>query len=301
MGRIVILLAYIITFLLFSCKTGFTHIGGKNANYIPYYIKVYEADSLFLSENYRGSYKILDSLFKKYEPINLPEYNEYTTYIACSYILKEKNLSKKIKKGYSKFNNLGLWHKNYKVIYKGLDSILNNNEVLSAKNKYSENIDFKLRNKIISMIHNDQESRKNKDFKKMELLTINHEKSLDSIFKIHGFPIKEKIGFGLNGESIHFNILLLHLNPSKRNSLISFLKENVINGKYSPDEFATVVDREYLEKSNEMYYGQYQNEGLGYVKDAINVNQRRKIIGLPTLEYEAFRRKYILDIMNNKY
>lgn len=296
-----LLILFVISLFIFSCKSNYTRIGDKNANYIPYYIKVYEADSLFLSENYRGSYKILDNLFKKYEPVNLPEYYEYTTYLACSYILKEKNISKKIKKGYSKFNNLGLWHKNYKVIYKGLDSILNKSEVVSAKNKYSENIDFKLRNKIISMIQNDQESRKNKDFKKMELLSIEHEKSLDSIFKTHGIPIKEKIGFGINGESVHFNILLLHLNPSKRNSLISFLKENVINGKYSPDEFATVVDRCYLENSNEMYYGQYKNEGLSYVKDTLTVNQRRRIIGLPTLEYEAFRHKYILEIMNNKY
>lgn len=296
-----IILTTIISFLLVGCKTNYTRIGDKNANYIPYYLKVYEADSLFLIENYQRSYEILDSLFKKYEAVNLPEYNEYGTYLACSYMIKEKSTGRNVKKGYAKFNNLGIWHKKYKVIYKGLDSLLSKKEVLSAKNIYYKNIDFKLRDKIISMIQKDQEIRKNKDFEMMELFSRRHEISLDSIFLASGFPTKDRLGVGLNGESVNLNILLLHLNPNKRQDLVVFLRQNLVNGKYSPDEYATIIDRDFIEKNNEMYYGQYQNEGLNFAKDTLTVDQRRRIIGLPTLDYDKYRSKYISEIMNGKY
>ena len=60
----------IFTLSLYSCKSNYTRIGDKNANYITYYLKVYEADSLNLIGEYKSSNEILDSLFKKFEPIN---------------------------------------------------------------------------------------------------------------------------------------------------------------------------------------------------------------------------------------
>ncbi len=43
-----ILLIIPLVLLCISCKSSYTRIGDKNANYIPYYLKVYEADSLFI-------------------------------------------------------------------------------------------------------------------------------------------------------------------------------------------------------------------------------------------------------------
>ena len=86
MKKTIVLLTLIL--LLLSCKSKFTSIGDENANYIPYYLKVYEADSLYLTKNYEQSYKILDRLFKNYEPINIETFNEYLNYIRLKLVLR---------------------------------------------------------------------------------------------------------------------------------------------------------------------------------------------------------------------
>ena len=99
MEKTAILLGIMVTALV-SCKSSYIRIGDENANYIPYYLKVYEADSLFIVGDYERSYEILDSLFKKYEPINIDGYEEYLIYIASSIELnniKKNRLRKKIK------------------------------------------------------------------------------------------------------------------------------------------------------------------------------------------------------------
>jgi hypothetical protein len=60
----------------------------KEVNYIPYYLKVNEADSLSLVGDYKKSHHILDSLFKKFEPLNREFYNEYFTYFVNQLILQ---------------------------------------------------------------------------------------------------------------------------------------------------------------------------------------------------------------------
>lgn len=59
----------------------------EEVNYIPYYLKVYEADSLYLTGNHQRSFEILDSLFKKYEPINL--FDEINQYLVSGYEINE--------------------------------------------------------------------------------------------------------------------------------------------------------------------------------------------------------------------
>ena len=93
----IVFLMVVVSLGLFSCKSNYTRIGDKNANYIPYYLKVYEADSLYIIGEYKNSYKILDSLFKKYEPINMPIYFEYEQYIKLANRF-DKKTKKNIKK-----------------------------------------------------------------------------------------------------------------------------------------------------------------------------------------------------------
>ena len=115
---------------LFSCKSNFTSIGDKNANYIPYYLKVYEADSLYLLGNYKQSYEILDSLFKKFEPINMPVYFEYEQYIKLAY-----NFNRQTKKDIRKLSECY----NYNLMDLKNDSILqlalNGSKIKEKKNK----------------------------------------------------------------------------------------------------------------------------------------------------------------------
>ena len=83
---------------LISCKS-YQKIGDKNSNYIPYYLKVYEADSLFLVKKYSLAYEKYDSLFKYYEPINMPLYFEFENYIKSGLLAKkDKSFKKEFKK-----------------------------------------------------------------------------------------------------------------------------------------------------------------------------------------------------------
>ena len=53
---------FLISISFISCKS-YQKIGGENSNYIPYYLKVYEADSLFLLKNYSSAYEKYDNVF----------------------------------------------------------------------------------------------------------------------------------------------------------------------------------------------------------------------------------------------
>ena len=89
---------FLISISFISCKS-YQKIGGENSNYIPYYLKVYEADSLFLVKNYSLAYEKYDSLFKYYKPINMPLYFEFENYIKAGLLSnKKKNFKNEFKK-----------------------------------------------------------------------------------------------------------------------------------------------------------------------------------------------------------
>lgn len=73
----------------------------EEVNYIPYYLKVNEADSLHLIGNFKKSQHILDSLFNKFEPLNQESYGEYITYLKNRILLNDlKNVDKVLKRAY---------------------------------------------------------------------------------------------------------------------------------------------------------------------------------------------------------
>lgn len=91
----VIVLLFLGIMMIISCKSrvierNVSVIEKEEANYIPYYLKVYEADSLYIIKEYAKSFFILDSLFKKYKPLNQEKFKEFETYISCGYILNMK-------------------------------------------------------------------------------------------------------------------------------------------------------------------------------------------------------------------
>ncbi|UPT71848.1 MAG: hypothetical protein M0D53_05970 [Flavobacterium sp. JAD_PAG50586_2] len=93
MKKIIILL-FLITIVIVSCKSqNQRELVGQpvkhDVNYIPYYLKVYEADSLYIIKEYSKSYSILDSLFKVYPPVNLNIYNEVLNYLQLKIILNK--------------------------------------------------------------------------------------------------------------------------------------------------------------------------------------------------------------------
>src|SRR5690606_3967628 len=114
----IFLVVICLSFVLFVNCSKPTSIAEKEVNYIPYYLKVYEADSLFMMKNYERSFEILDSLFQKYEPLNQFGVYEMQTYVKTAYLTGNH---KSIKPIFSKlFDTWG-----YETKYLKYDSIMN--------------------------------------------------------------------------------------------------------------------------------------------------------------------------------
>ena len=58
-----LLLISIISLIVISCKSSYTKIGDKNANYIPYYLKVYENANNYMKDS-SDRYNAYQSYFK---------------------------------------------------------------------------------------------------------------------------------------------------------------------------------------------------------------------------------------------
>ncbi|MFY8097855.1 MAG: hypothetical protein ACOVMH_08575 [Flavobacterium sp.] len=296
--------------LLFSCKSNYTKIGDKNANYIPYYLKVYEADSLYLTGNYTRSYKILHKLFKKYEPINMPLYFEYENYIKMAIYFNKKsenniiNLASNYNYDYSIFEN---------------DSLLNiglkRNKITKVKideyhTYFERKIDTNYRNTLNLMNLEDQEIRNQKNSNSNSIKTIDFKN--DSILKKYlvnkGFPILKVVGNWkkMNNESenkdVNLNVILIHLSNynnwfnENEKQFLQFVKE----GYLMPTIYAQMFDKNYKKNKNDSYYHFLFSNILFEeidleLKKAIN--NRRKLIGLPSVDYQKIH--YQKRIINN--
>ena len=212
MKKILLLISFV-TLTIASCKSSYTKIGDKNANYIPYYLKAYEADSLCLVGNYQHSYEILDSLFKKYEPVNMDNLYEYSTYIACCVMTgNTEGLDKKIRKGILKYGSVIRNHPEGDTIYSRLFKItkVSREEMKLLSEKYNERFSKELRNRIIRIFEEDQNARiPFPNHEKMEELQKKHEKEIEEIIAQFGYPNHNVTGYILdkNNGPVSFNVI----------------------------------------------------------------------------------------------
>ena len=289
-----LLIAFLFIITLTSCKT--SKLDNSNSiaakvNYIPYYQKVYEADSLFLTENYERSYTILDSLFKIYEPLQLENVNEYSTYIVCSALTGHVNdIKDKIKKGYLKFGTIGFNHPKGDSIFEITNTYnpFTKEEKKGLKEVYLSQFDTILRKTILKMSNEDHDARAFPfDENKMKIVADRHEKIILDIFKKYGYPNYQVVGkMGTFGDRpIQFMIIFMHQSYSMKKRYLSSLHKLMIHGKLSPEEYAIIVDRTYLEK-DKSFYGMIQQPQVKYPK---NINKLRKGIGLNAFRYEQWK------------
>lgn len=297
MKKLIVLLTTIT--LLFSCKSNYTKIGGKNANYIPYYLKVYEADSLFIVNDFKGSYKILDSLFKKYEPVNLDIYEECLTYVLLKKKLKLKIKSRELKSLIS----------DYGYTFERLKGNELSTSALSKKYKiwrsnYLAKIDYSLRDTIVSMKRNDQKYRGsnfNNNVETQKILDDFNTLKIKSIFEKYGYPNRKIIGndvLDYNNESnknkviVNHDILSILLHSSKderKDYILPKIKIFLAKGTANPLVYARIVDQMMLYDNLNQSYGSYENE----IKEdeVVKINKNRALIGLPNYGYEKWRRE----------
>jgi len=301
---------FFLIMLVISCKSYYTNIGDKKANYIPYYLKVYEADSLYLTNNFQRSYEILDSLFKKYEPIDMENYNEYSTYIITSALTGHTDsIDIKFKKIVSDFGGIGISHPDRESIFTKVDSVFNINGItkekfIAYKEEYTKKINLELRKRIKKMLIEDQSVRTNYDQKGMDFFQEKHRIEIEDIISKYGYPNYKVIGtmgFYQNESDesfgpISFKTIFLHQSEQMKAKYLPMLFYNLKNGKCLPEEYASIYDKKMWGETAKMnkpmqLYGSFSDVVLA---DSLKINSLRKSIGLPSLEYEKWRNNKVL-------
>lgn len=286
-----IVLVSVLVFLI-SCKSNYTCIGDKKANYIPYYLKVYEADSLFLVNDFEGSYKILDSLFKRYEPINMGGYYEYGNYLASSVMIgKTKNINNKIKKSYTDFGGIPIYHYDSSKLKNTIlgHSKFSKEELNGFKQIYLSGLNLELRHKIERMINEDQEASANMAEDSVLFYRKKHKKELDDIFLKYGYPNLKTIGSDNYFEnSADLSVLLIHQDVKEKEFFLEIMLDNLKKGNCMPSEYATVYDRKIWTqtetKQSKQYFGSFINIKDGSLSIPVlnpkQLDSIRKSIGL---------------------
>lgn len=297
-----LILLLILLLFINSCKTHkknfvvVTKPQIKELNYIPYYLKVYEADSLFNEENYQGAYEILDSLFKTYEPVNTLNIGVYDKYIISSFKTKHfEDFKTKVTKAHLDFGGLAPYGSMNDSIYQIAG--LSKEDVINLKKEYRSSLNDSLRVKISKMRKEDQEVRKNYNEEGMKFYAKKHEKELDEIFKKYGFPTDKLIGSMLyfdsdsNEEFPRPDVVLIHQGANKdaKEKILPILFNYLKEGKCSPLLYAWVYDKHEIIYNNKQYYNSWDK--VQVARDTSLVNRKkndsiRRTIGLQSLEYD---------------
>lgn len=305
-----IFLVFMISFVMLSCKSSYTRIGDKNANYIPYYLKVYEADSLYKAGNYKHSYTILDSLFKKYEPINLTLYFEYENYVKMA--VKNNNVRKTDVKNLVRYYDYRIEEikKDTLLLIAFNKSRLSEKKINKLHKAFVRNLDTVYRNLIDKMNYKDQKVRTVAGIEKREVVKTDLE--TDSLLRIQltkkDFPSLRKVGSWkiinneINSKNIDLEVIFNHLSSYDcfdyyKAKIYSFVK----TGLCPPKVYGRFIDKRSLKDNIESYYylipfdlNILKNKNVDLIKE---INNRRKELGLPSVQYDLYWFNYVV---NNK-
>lgn len=310
MKKIVFLIAL---FILFSCISSYNttsklELEKKDINYIPYYLKVYEADSLYIIGKHQQSQKILDSLFKKYEPLNQETYSEYITYLRNKVLLNDfEGIDLVLKKAVQNYG--------FKVDYCKKDSLvniafkksgLNENDLIGFYNTYVKGLNLNYRSTLEKMIEEDQkvrlaENKNNEEWKKIDK---KNSEELKKLIKKYGYPSVKKIGrFNFNNKNANVKILFLHANKKEREDyILDLMLESVKSGECQPVDFATVYDKYLLssgESGGKVLYGELIDRNLDLDMVVLypkKIDSLRKSIGLENIDYRRWKLKKMIGV-----
>lgn len=289
-------------FFLFSCKSinKETINSKKELNYIPYYLKVYEADSLFIVGNYKQSYNVLDSLFTQYEPLNMSVYSEYETYIANMVQLNStQKIRDKIEKTFSKYGSQIQYFRQDSLLNKALVlSKFSDDEIEKFSKIYQNSLDLELRAEVEEILEKDQRYRVgvHKNFDSLGPVDIVNTKKVKFIFENKGYPGRNKIGDrSFNGSDVDLTKFFLHTDWGILTEyFLPLILKYVKSGECYPPVYATPLDKVLLYSGEEKQkYGTFYKSSseIEPVLDLKALDSLRKSIGLPHINYSAWRLK----------
>ncbi len=265
-------------------------------DYSNYYRDISKADSLFFLKEYKKVITLLDQTFKEAEPINTFRFNEY-----CYYLLSKHYTNQKINK--SEIENLiskyGLTKESilkYPILDDYLKKHINNREYDSLKEFYKNSINLDLRNRISSMVEEDQYYRteyEGSDYKvKMREVGLKHESFLINMFDQNIYPGKKEIGnmFYID-DYADIEVLLLHTRDSIRlNYFLPKLRGFIKQGKTNPYIYGMLLDQYELYNDRPQKYGTYNVYKITSEDMKIYAANRKKLdIGFPSIELDVWR------------
>lgn len=264
----------IITFIVLSCKSN---------NYIIYYNRVNEIDSLYRIANQpEEAIKQYKKLFKKYTPKNQERIKEYETYIKLADQYQQnfggkKSLYKLIPLIAPYEGSYGSYFGLFKKF--GIDST----EVKQRIADWKKGLNKRLVDSFsIAFVRDQAEGRRNPQL--MEKNDKINAQLLKWTFENYGYPSVQKIGLiGNDGVFMPMHPLFSHMIDAKEYSYFKAkMLEYVKSGDCIPKDYANMVDRHDLQIDKvEMPYGSYPSYSA--VIDTMKVNRNRKTIGLPPL------------------
>lgn len=308
--RKIIALFFLGFFLMISCKSKVINRSipiDKNVeiNYIPYYLKVYEADSLYIVKEYEKSYLILDSLFRFYKPIQMLNYYEVSNYYKLKIILNKNIDINNFSKLISEYRLTDVTLKNDSVfsIYYNKNKLHFDINYLQLRNIQLKKINIDLRNEIKKMNSDDQLYR-NKDYKinisKQNKIDSTNSERIKQIFQIVGYPNESIIGeFNIDNTFVDIGTMLLHTKDSERiDYYLPIILEFVKKGSAPPRVYATLIDQYKLYHGEDQYYGTYETKFQSQTSKS-ELNIRRNEIGLPSHSYEKWRFKKLYPEEDN--
>ncbi|MFS4472125.1 hypothetical protein [Chryseobacterium sp. T20] len=275
----------------------------KNRNYIPYYNKVNEIDSIYrVAKQPEKAIKLYKVLFRKYHPLNQERIEEYETYIRLSDQHQKKFGGKKslyklipliapywvYKRQNSKFIKL---YKKYDI-----DSLDMERKVAQWKKRLNQ----KLADSFAVAFKRDQSSRNDLNYQEITKNDKKNAELLKWMFENYGFPSMQKIGL-LNGDFfMPSGPILLHMGDydEYHQYFKTKILEYVKSGECPPRDYAAMIDRNNLHHKVPYTYGVYQ--GYQNIKDSATTNRNRKSIGLPSLTYRNKLAKDLADSLKTK-
>lgn len=294
--------------MMISCKSkvierNVTVVEKEEVNYIPYYLKVNQADSLYLVGEYKKSQHILDSLFKKFKPLNREFYNEYFIYLRNKLLLNDfDKIDIVLKKAISDYGlNVEFYLKDSLNAIAVKKANFTEQHLKGFYDTYVKNLNLEYRYSIEKMIENDQRvrlavPRNNEEWKKVDK---ENAENIKILVAKYGYPSIKKIGgYQFNNTSCNISTLFLHATKEERESyILDLMLESVKKGECEPTDFATVYDKYLFSSANygdKVLYGELRNPKENIEDVVVNpkkIDSIRKSIGLEHLEYRRWKYK----------
>lgn len=263
---------FIVLLFLTSCKK----------NYITYYNKVNEIDSIYrLANNPKLAVKEYREIFKEYAPKNQERIEEYATYITLADQYHEDFGGKEsLYQLISLIAPYGNEYKKYLPLFNkyGID----NTSVEQKITEWKQGQDKKLVDSFRIALIRDQEGRPTDTALTRKNLEKNA-KFLIWTFKNYGFPTPQKIGW------FPMPTFISHMVESKKD--YPFIKEKLLeyvkSGDFSPRDYARMEDT-YLG-----YHEKITRYGFNMipVKDSVQTDRNRKSLGVPSMKHSSKLRK----------